>query len=76
MAKTEQDYLNFIEDIKKLCEKHRIGMAGTDSNECSPRMSFDIYGEITLFDMDRPEDAGWRNVEEHVFNFEIPKDMT
>lgn len=46
----------FAEDLEALCEKHRIGILGTCSAE-------GIYGEITLYDMDHPEECGWLGLE-------------
>ena len=60
--KTNVDYVVFINEIKKVCEKHRISMVGTCDGE-------GIYGEITLYDMDYPEGSGWNEAEYNSFNF-------
>ena len=46
--KTLDQYQEFADELKVLCEKHRIGLIGTDESE-------GIYGEITLVDLDEPE---------------------
>jgi hypothetical protein len=60
---TPEKYEHFIEEVKKLCEAHGIGMVGTCWSE-------GILGEITLFDMTDPEASDWRSPEDGAFNFE------
>ena len=63
--KTTEDYRAFIKAVRLLCESHHIGIVGTCYNES-------IYGEITLFDLDHPEDVEWIDIEKHAFNFKEP----
>lgn len=53
----------FIEEVKLLGEKHKIGLVGTCENE-------GIYGEITIVDMENAEASGWNKVEDRMWNFE------
>jgi len=52
----------FKAEVAALCERHRIGMAGTCDNE-------GIYGEITLFDLDNPGNASWEEIEQQHLNW-------
>lgn len=62
--KTLEEKKAFIEEIKAVCEKNRIGIVGTDDNES-------IYGEITLVDLDNMDSCGWKKVEDYLYNFNL-----
>lgn len=62
MKKLDQ-YQKFADELKELCEKHKVGLVGTCSTE-------GIYGEITMVDLDDVKACGWHNVEEQI-NFEV-----
>lgn len=53
----------FIEEIKSVCERHRLGLVGTCDLE-------GVYGEITIFDLDDPDTWGDPNVMLRAYNFE------
>lgn len=53
----------FIDEIKSVCERHRLGIVGTCEGE-------GIYGEITIFDLDDPETWGDPDVMQAVYNFD------
>jgi hypothetical protein len=42
----------FVADLRALCEAHRIGIVGTCESES-------IYGEITLFNLDKSDESDW-----------------
>jgi hypothetical protein len=65
MAKTIDEYIAFIEEIKNICRKHNIYMVGTYNNE-------GIYGEITLFD---PTDKERDRDVKRAFNFDYDNPM-
>jgi hypothetical protein len=51
--KTKEEYENFANELKLLCEKHGIFVVGTCESE-------GIYGEIALIDKDDPENY-WKD---------------
>jgi hypothetical protein len=61
MKKTPYEIKAFKAAIASICERYRIGLMGTCDSE-------GIYGEITLFDLDHPEDS-WREAKEHHLNW-------
>ncbi len=54
----------FIEDIRGVCEHHRLALVGTCNLE-------GIYGEISIIDPDDPDTwGGDPNIMQRVYNFD------
>jgi hypothetical protein len=53
----------FTDEIRAICERHRLGIVGTCEGE-------GIYGEIMIFDLDDPSTWGDPGVMEKVYNFD------